>query len=169
MGFALLRPVRIWQPLLTAPPTPPYVPPPPPDLRAGLYAALIACPAVIATAATRVFPLKPPETNATGAPTLLYQVDGVDRHETVDGPTGNATAVLRFGAGSANYLDTVALSAATRSLLDGFTGELGGQVYCQGCTFKLGTETEEYVPPIDDSDRGMYWTTFEFTLLYRER
>jgi hypothetical protein len=141
---------------------------PAPDLRVGLVAALKANAGITAAVGSEIYPLRLPETHPAGAPALLYQVAGVNRHETLDGPSGNATCVLRFGAGSANYLDNRATSKAVRALLDGFIGTLGGAVYIQGCTFKPDSETELEDQPVDKSDRVMFWTIFEFITLYRE-
>lgn len=102
------------------------------DLRAAIYAALLADPDVAAIVGARVFPSDSTSTRRArlpqGAgtdPAVTFMVISNVRGKDLDGSTGTARARVQIDCWSEDVAVCVALSRIVRLKWDGFRGTLG--------------------------------------------
>lgn len=101
--------------------TPPP-PPPPPDIRAAVYAALVADAAVAAIVGTRVYPVFLPQTGRE--PCIVFTVISDVRVRGLAGTLGAAEARVQFDLRAMRLADAVALKEALRAKWEGYRGTM---------------------------------------------
>ena len=98
----------------------------------------------------------------TAYPYLTYHVLGKDRVYSVSqGPSGKCTIRLAIDIESTNYADTVNVAEAVRNELEGFRGTMGAYTV-QRCV--IDNETDNPIPPPDDSDKWIYHRAVEWSI-----
>lgn len=136
-----------------------------------LYAWLQADPAITALLGsgdlTRAYPDAAPQ--AAAFPRLTYQVIDTPGEVAHDGPVGVETSLVQIDCWAVSRLAATLLGDAVRGTesnrkLDGYTGTAGG-VLVEGS--RLTGDREDFSPPVDAGDVGVYRRSLDFQITVR--
>jgi len=131
-------------------------------MKSGLVALLSAEATITAICSTRVYVQKAPQTAAF--PHIIITQMGSDENKSIDGASGQ----LRFltfdiDCKAKTSVQSESLANAVRVYLDDFTGTAG--TYTIGGVI-LNDESDDYEPPQDGSDVGVFVVTLDVDIHY---
>lgn len=136
------------------------------SIRSGLFSYLsgqASVTAIVGTSPARIYPVYLPE--GRPRPSLLYKrTDGGHDH-TLKGSAGNALAKFEIDVIADSYSEADALAEVVRQVMQGFKGMFGTT---DVRSVILDDELDDYVGPIDASDKGVFFITLTYSIRYTE-
>lgn len=131
-------------------------------MKSGLIALLSAQASITAICSTRIYMTKAPQ-KATFPHVIITQM-GSEENTSIDGGSGQ----LRFLTFDIDCKARTAVAAeslgnAVRTFLDDYSGAAGS--YTIGAVL-LNDEADDYEPPQDGSDQGVYTVTLDLDVQY---
>lgn len=131
-------------------------------MKSGLVALLRAESTVTAICGTRIYANRAPQ-NAAFPHVIITQM-GSEENTSIDGASGQ----LRFlefdiDCKAKSSVSAEALGNAVRVYLDDYSGTAGG--YTVGAVL-LNDESDDYEPPSDGSDVGVFVVTLDLTVQF---
>ena len=131
-------------------------------MKSGLVSLLSAESTVTSICSTRIYIVKAPQTAAF--PHVIITQMGSEENVSLDGASGQ----LRFltfdiDCKAKTSVQAEALANAVRIFLDDYSGTAGN--YTIGAVI-INDESDDYEPPQDGSDVGVYVVTLDFEVQY---
>jgi hypothetical protein len=128
------------------------------DLRAYLIAQ-----ADIAAVTTRVYLLNAPQ--GAARPLIVFSINRGESLHHLAGYSGLTLDALEIDCQDVVDVTSKSLKELVRKKLDGYRGSMGSSFVSQ-CI--LRSETDEYTPPQNASDRGTYHSLMSFDVWHSE-
>lgn len=131
-------------------------------MKSGLVALLAAEATVTAICSTRIYIQRAPQ-NAT-FPHLIITQMGSEENTTIDGSSGQLRFIeFDIDCKARSSVQAESLGNAVRTYLDDYSGAAGS--YTIGAVI-LNDESDDYEPPQDGSDVGVFVVTLDLTVQY---
>lgn len=130
-------------------------------MRSGLVALLAGESTISAIVGSRVYITKAPQTAAL--PHIVITQMTSDEFNALDGTAGLRALDFDIDCKSDRSVGSQTLGDAVRIFIDDYTGAAGSQTI--GAVI-LNSETTDYEPPQDASDKGVHVTTLDVTIQY---
>lgn len=131
-------------------------------MKSGLVALLAAEATVTAICSTRIYVQRAPQ-NATFPHVIITQM-GSEENTTLDGASGQLRFIeFDIDCKARSSVQAESLGNAVRSYLDDYSGTAGS--YTIGAVI-LNDESDDYEPPQDGSDVGVFVVTLDLTVQY---
>jgi hypothetical protein len=112
---------------------------------------------------TRLYPVVLPQLESV--PAIVYRRISGGHNHNIDKATGSAIPVFELDCWADTYAQAETLAEAVRGVMQGFDGTMGDTVVT-ACI--LDDETDDYEPPDEGSDRGVFSITLRYRIRYTE-
>jgi hypothetical protein len=134
----------------------------------GLHAFLSSFPTITDAVENRIYPQKAPQ-QGRDFPQLTYSRVNTERDQTLDGRDNLSSARMEISAWALRQAEAADLAEDIRQIMDGFKGtwEAEEQDFTIDGVF-LDDQRDNYHPPHNADDVGVYSVTLEFSVWFRE-